>query len=101
MKVKILWAEYDLEYRPRLIDQSDGSVDFGQEDFWNRKLLIEDFLSDDHKRITVAHELLHAISYLSGLDLTESQVRGLSHLLYTVMQENPKLVQHMIPGGKR
>ena len=100
MKVKILWAEYDFVYEPRLVDD-DGSVLFGTSEFANRRLRVDSLLPDEHQRITVFHELLHAISYLSGLDLTENQTRGLSHQFYAVLKDNPGLAAHIVPGGKR
>lgn len=100
MKLKILWAEYDFRYQPSLVDE-DGAHCFGTSEFANRQLRVEEVIPDDHKRVTVFHEVVHAIDYLSGLGLTENQIRGLSHGFYAVLKDNPKLAAHIVPGGKR
>lgn len=100
MKIKILWAEYGLRYVKKLLDE-DGVHDYGECDNHAFEIRIEDLEPEDRKRATLFHELVHAISYLGGLGLTEDQVRGLSHGFYAVLKNNPELVQHLVPEGKR
>ena len=100
MKIKILWTEYDFLYQPCLLDE-DGAHCFGFAEYPERRIRIEELIPDDQKRVEVIHELDHTISYLFGLDLTEVQIRGLSHGFYAVLKDNPGLAAHIVPGGKR
>lgn len=96
MRVKILWAEYDLTYVKKLLDE-DGSHCFGTCDNANQRIAIEELEGEDRKRATLFHELIHAISYMHGLGLSEDQTRGLEHGFYTVLKENPGLIELLRP----
>lgn len=96
MKIKILWAEYEFGYKTKLLDE-DGGMCFGTCDNLDQEIRIEWLASPDRRRITVLHENLHALNVLNGLGLSEDQIQGISHQLYTVMKENPKLIPHMVP----
>ena len=100
MKIKFLWAEYDFSYTPKLLDE-EGGMCFGICDNKDQVIRVEEIVSKDRKRVAAIHEVLHALSYLNGLGLTEDQVQGISHQLYTVMLQNPELIQHMIPHVER
>ena len=100
MKIKILWAEYGLLYVKKLLDE-DGVHNYGVCDNNVFEIRIEDLEPEDRKRVSVFHEIVHAIDYLGGLGMTENQIRGLSHGFYAVLKDNPKLAAHIVPGGKR
>ena len=45
---------------------------------------------------TLLHEVVHAIDWIVGLDLTEHQVRHLSATLLGVLQDNPEFAEWLI-----
>lgn len=96
-EIKILWAKWRFRYVAKLLGE-DGDSCRGTCDLINTEIRIERLMSYERKKVTVFHELLHALSYMAGLDLSEDQVRGLSHNFFTVMKENPWLVPHMVPN---
>ena len=45
---------------------------------------------------TLLHEVIHAIDFLVGLDLSEHQVRHLAATLLGVLQDNPEIAEWLI-----
>ncbi len=61
-----------------------GLANFNNQEIW----IGEDF-TDQTKRIAKVHEVLHIISDSYGLDLSENQVKYLTHALIALFEDNP------------
>jgi len=60
-------------------------------------ITINKSLDEDMKRLTLIHELLHALELNSGIKYCEeSQIEQFAHGLYYVLNNNPELVKYLI-----
>lgn len=62
-----------------------GLANFNTQEIW----IGEDFTTQT-KRIAKTHEVLHIVSDAYGLDLTEHQVKHLTHALIALVEDNPE-----------
>lgn len=75
---KILGINYDIkEIEQNAVDD----IFMGRCDNKNCIITINKTLSKQQKDLTILHETLHAVSHLLNLDLTETQVCGVSTAL--------------------
>ena len=92
-KVKILYKEYTVEEQENL---HDGSADlYGQVHYLPEKILLNTDSSDEQKKATLIHELIHALDEMYCINLKESQVENLGTAMYMLIRDNP----HMFGGG--
>jgi len=68
--------------------------DLGQ--IWKGEILIRPNQSTDQARDTLLHEVVHAISNVDSLCMTEEQVRRVATGLRAVFTANPKLAKGVI-----
>jgi len=74
------------------IDDSYGTTNREQQ-----KINIQSGLTKDLERITLIHELLHALELNSGIKYCdENQIEQFAHGLYFVLKNNPELVRYLL-----
>lgn len=88
-KVKIGGFEYIVETKetPSL----DGAVCFGTHSFNELKIELSNKYPTQVQECTLIHECLHAIAYLHGVGLKESEVSILANGIYAFIQDNPEI----------
>lgn len=88
--VKLGWRNYRiLQDEHRCSEEGDLS---GEIDYANSVIYIYDKLSEDEKCVTLLHEIIHGIFYLSGRKKQmndEPLIECLSENLYQVIKDNP------------
>lgn len=88
-KVKILYKEYTVEEIENL---HDGGVDlYGQIHYLTEKILLNVNSSDEQKKATLIHEVIHGLDEMYGIGLKEKQVEKLGNALYMLLRDNPKM----------
>ena len=85
MKLDILSHEFQIIFDNGGVWNSDG---MGRASLKSQTIHIDDTMTDDGKKSTLIHEILHILSDLNHLGLTEEQVSSLSVGLYSVMKSN-------------
>jgi hypothetical protein len=92
-KVKIGWREYMIE--PGEHRTGDGGGDlYGEITYEENKIYVWDKLSHDNQCVTLLHEIIHGIFYLSGRKENrndEPLIEAISENLYQVIKENPDM----------
>jgi hypothetical protein len=85
MKLDILSHEFKVTFDNGGVWSSDG---MGRASLKSQTIHIDDTMPDDTKKTTLIHEVLHILSDMNHLGLTEEQVSSLSIGLYSVMKSN-------------
>lgn len=91
-KIKIGWKEYTIEHadtREMLI--INGGVCYGEIEYDDQVIRLNKNYGDEQKKATLIHEILHGISNMYTLDMTEDLITKLANALYIVMKDNPNL----------
>ena len=84
MKIKISGIEYDIVYQSK--EQMNGHL--GLADFNGQKISINSDGTRQTQEIALVHEILHIISDSYGLNLSEHQVKILTHGLIAFYKDN-------------
>ena len=79
----ILGTDVELEVQ----DLEDA---FGEWDLTNCKITIAPQEHPDYQRVTLLHEVVHAIDDFLGLGLTHKEVYGISQSIFNVLKKNPE-----------
>lgn len=90
--------EFDIEYTERLVD--DDQKLNGRILYDDARIDVENNVSDQCKRTTVVHEILHGCSTFSNAGLTEEQVELMAYQVTEVLQRNPQLFDMFKDGVK-
>lgn len=88
-KVRILYKEYIIEEQINLHD-SDGEL-YGQIDFLPERILLNAEASEEQKKATLIHEIVHALDEMYKIELEEEQVEKLGNALYMLHKDNQDL----------
>lgn len=67
----------------------------GRANYVNGNILISSECGEDFKRSTLLHEIVHIISGMNDLELSETQVSVLGIALFDIIKSNPKLVGYL------
>jgi hypothetical protein len=78
----------DFEFKVEVCRMWGSQVGLSKAD--TQEIRIAEDISDPLKRIAVLHELLHCLSYIFGLGLSESQITRLGGMLPTYVREYGK-----------
>lgn len=85
-KVKVAGIEYRVEEIRDLM--SDNSI-YGQVNYHNNKIVIDDSMESQRKEVVFVHEMFHAILFEAGYDeQDEEMVRRVSNVLHQVLKDN-------------
>ena len=91
-KVKIGWQTYkiiEIEPKEDLITASERF--YGQILYDKSKILLKADVSEEQKRNTLLHEIIHAVDEAYNIELSEKQVDTLGNALMAVFIDNPDL----------
>ena len=92
-KVKIGWREYTVEQSEHRSGDGGGDL-YGEINYEGQKIYIYDKLTPDNKVVTLLHEIMHGIFYISGHEKwrkDEGLIDCISENLYQVIKDNPDL----------
>lgn len=86
-KVKVLYKEYTVEEQTNL---HDGGGDlYGQIHYLPQKIILNTDASEEQKKTTLLHELIHAMDEMYSIGLKEKQVEKLGNAFYMLLRDNP------------
>ena len=68
---------------------------FGEWDLNRMTITLDEGCAPIHEKITLLHELIHAIDDLLNLDLTHQDIYSISQVLFSLLVDNPKLVDYL------
>lgn len=88
-KVKVLYKEYTVEEQINLHDEN-GEL-YGQIHYFSEKILLNTDASEEQKKSTLMHELIHALDEMYDIGLEERHVEKLGNALYMLQKDNPRL----------
>ena len=86
--ITVMGVEYKIEYVDVV---SKEEPMFGQVDYFTNTITIDKSLTDDAKRVTLIHELMHCICWSLGLyELGENEtvIQSISSVLYDFWKNN-------------
>ena len=84
MKIKVAGIYYDIVYKSN--EEMNGLI--GTADFNKQLISINREHTEQTHEIAFVHEVLHIISDVYGINLTEEQVRVLTHGIIGVCKDN-------------
>lgn len=88
-KVKILHLDYDVSLADNIHDR--GGDLLGQVDFLCQKIRLNAGASEEQKRETLLHEIIHAMDEKFRIGLKERQVEQLGVAIYNLVKDNPEM----------
>lgn len=88
-KVKVLYKEYGVSEQVNLHDEN-GDL-YGQIQYLQEKIVLNADASEEQKKSTLVHELLHALDEMYNIELEEKQVEKLGNAVYMLQKDNPGL----------
>jgi len=89
--VKVGHVVYELHYNDKLKDGDEDLHGICQE---NSYIAVNPRYST--VRSTLVHEILHAIDYYLGENLSERVVTSVSNMLFAVLKDNPDVVAYLL-----
>lgn len=89
--VKILYKEYKIVQQENL--HSDGDDLYGQTQYQSEKIILNAESTEEQKKATLIHELLHGLDELYYIGLKEKQVGKLGNAIYMMVKDNPRLFE--------
>ncbi len=66
---------------------------YGQIHYLPEKIFLNADASEEQKKATLLHELIHALDEMYGIGLKEKQVEKLGNALYMLQKDNPELFE--------
>ena len=87
-EINIMGVDYDIQYVDVV---NKENPEYGEVNFFNSVIKIDNSLSDDMKQVTLIHEIIHCICLGLGLyEISENEiiVQSLSTALYDVWKTN-------------
>ncbi len=93
-KIKIGWKEFKVTIaEPSEVLKSGGDDCYG-DIYWDKnEIRLNSNNDDDQQQATLLHEIIHGVSSMTSLDLSEDIVLRLGNGLYTVIKDNPGLFE--------
>lgn len=88
-KVKILYKEYGVSEQVNLHDEN-GEL-FGQIHYLPQTIILNADATEEQRKATLVHEIIHAMDEMYGIGLKEKQVEKLGNALYMLHKDNPGL----------
>ncbi len=88
-KIKVLYKEYTVEETVNLHD--NGGDLYGQIHYLPEKILLNTDASEEQRKATLLHEIMHALDEIYNIGLEEEQVDKLGNAIYMLQKDNPGL----------
>lgn len=90
--VKIGWKDFKITItEPSEVLRSVGTDCYGDIYWEKNEIRLNKANEPNQMQCTLLHEILHGVSDMASLDLSEDTVLRLANGLYSVIKENPKL----------
>ena len=86
-QVHLLYKDYKVKKTSNLRSDS-GETLYGQTQFIEQLILINDNASEDQQKATLIHELVHGLDELFGIELKEEQVEKVGNAFYMLIRDN-------------
>ena len=88
-RVKVLYKNYQVKQVENL---HNGANDlYGQIDYNSETISLRSDSSEEQKRATLVHEMVHALDEIFIIGLKEKQVEKLGNALYALIRDNPEI----------
>lgn len=88
-KIKIGYKTYEIKKEKSSTNLFiEGSELYGQIDFKNKVITLNNDYDDEQLEVTLYHEILHGIDDMYNIDLTEKQVEMISKGIYILLTDN-------------
>lgn len=98
-EVKIGWKKYSIVSASEALNS--GGALYGQIDYDRQTITLRETNTGEQDEETLIHEVLHGISDMYGMGMTEDLVARLSNALYTFLKDNNlSLNKEEISNGK-
>lgn len=88
-KVKILFKTYDVQQEKNLHDM-EGDL-YGQIHYLPERIILNEDSTEEQKKATLIHELIHGLDEAYIIGLKEKQVEKLGNALYMLIRNNPEM----------
>ena len=88
-KIKIGWKDYTIEktdVSEKLL--LNGDICYGEIEYDDQIIRLNNSFSDEQKEATLIHEMIHGISNMYTLDMSEDLVTKLANALYITIKDN-------------
>ena len=89
--VNILYKGYNVENVDNL--HNEGGDLYGQIDYLNEKIYLNSASSEEQKKATLIHELMHGLDEMFNIGLKERQIEKLGNAVYMLIKDNPQMFQ--------
>jgi hypothetical protein len=93
--IKVGYKDYRVESIENLDD--GAKLLYGRVFYDDGVIKVCNKYSIDQQRVTLLHEVIHAVDELHGIDLDEEQVVKLGKGLYQVLKDNPNIFEEISP----
>lgn len=90
-KVKILYKEYSVSEIDNLHNEY-GDL-YGEIRYLPEKISLNAISSNEQKKATLIHEIVHGMDEMYNIGLKEKQVEKLGNAFYMLIQDNPQLFE--------
>ena len=90
-KLKIGWKDYFIYPGEEFLNSGDEL--YGQIDYQQDRILLRAHNTQAQSECTLIHEVLHGISDMYGIEMSEETVTRLANALYTVLCDNYCVIQ--------
>lgn len=88
-KIKILYKDYTVTQEQNLHDSEDDL--YGQISYSDQTIRLGKQYSDEQKKVTLIHEIIHGLDDMYQIGLSEKKVSKLGVALYQMIKDNPEL----------
>ena len=85
-EVKIGWKKYKVALANEALNS--GETLYGQIDYDRQTITLRQSNTEEQNEETLIHEVLHGISDMYGMEMTEEFVAKLSNAVYTFLKDN-------------
>lgn len=88
-KVRILYKEYSVEEQENL-HNSEADL-YGEIRYEPEEIILSKQSSDEQKKATLIHEIIHGLDDMYRIGLKEKQVEVLGNAVYMLIRDNPEM----------
>ena len=89
-QVHLLYKDYEVKKTNNLWNDS-GETLYGQTQYIEQLILINENASEEQQKATLIHELVHGLDELFGIELKEEQVKKLGNAFYMLIRDNEEM----------
>ena len=89
-QVHLLYKDYEVKKTNNLWNDS-GETLYGQTQYIEQLILINENASEEQQKATLIHELVHGLDELFGIELKEEQVEKLGNAFYMLIRDNEEM----------